>query len=244
MQTHATTLLELAAYDDESLVGLARSGDPNAFRTLMQRHNRRLYRVARGVVGNDVEAEDVVQEAYGRAFTHLEEFRGEARLSTWLTRIVLNEALGRVRRRRDIVDLSVLDRIKEGQSPILLFSTSSPPASPEAEAARSQLRQMLERAVDELPHAFRAVFVMRDVEDMSIEETAAHLGIRPETVKTRLHRARRLLRSALNAQVASALKDTFPFDGARCARMAERVMQRLAQGGSLPSAEESREPFV
>ena len=94
---------------------------------------------------------------------------------------------------------------------------------------------MLERAVDELPDAFRSVFVMRDIEEMSIEETAAHLGLRPETVKTRLHRARRLLRKALNAQVASLLKDTFPFDGVRCARIAERVMQRLAAGGSVPA---------
>ncbi len=233
MQTRGTTLPDLAALDDESLVNCARAGDPNAFRTLMQRHNRRLYRVARGVVGSDLEAEDVVQEAYGRAFAHLDGFRGEARFSTWLTRIVLNEALGRIRRRRQIVELSVLDRMEEGQSRILMFPTSSPHSNPEAEAARSQLRVLLERAVDELPEAFRCVFIMRDVEDMSIEETAAHLGVRPETVKTRLHRARRLLRSALDAQVSSVLKDTFPFDGDRCARIAERVMQRLVERGTL-----------
>ncbi len=226
MQNSATTLLDLAALDDESLVGRARSDDPNAFRTLMQRHNRRLYRAARSVIGNDVEAEDVLQEAYVRAFTHLEGFRGEARFSTWLTRIVLNEALGRVRRRREIVDLSVLDR-PGGQPRIVLFPTSASPGDPEAEAARSQLRQMLENAVDELPDVFRSVFVMRDIEDMSIDETAAHLGLRPETVKTRLHRARRLLRDTLDAQLASTLTDAFPFAGARCARIADAVLARL-----------------
>lgn len=180
------------------------------------------------MVGSDVEAEDVLQDAYVRAFSHLDQFRGDALFSTWLTRIVLNGALGRVRQRRKLVALSALDHAKHGQAELLMFPTSPALSDPELDAARSQLRRVLERAIDELPEAFRAVFVMRDVEDMSIEETASHLGIRPETVKTRLHRARRLLRSALDAQLGSTLKEAFPFEGARCARVATRVLERLA----------------
>jgi RNA polymerase sigma-70 factor, ECF subfamily len=193
----------------------------------MQRHNRRLHWVAREVTGNDIEAEDVVQESYPGAFTPLDTFRGEAHLSTWLTRIVLNEALGRVRRRREILDLSALDRIDDGQAQILVFQQPSPSQDPEAEAGRAQLRRTVEQAPDDLPEAFRSVFVMRELEKMSTEETASHLGIRPETVKTRLHRARRLLQKALHAQFVATLKDAFPFDGLRCNRVTDRVMQRL-----------------
>lgn len=192
----------------------------------MQRYNRRLYRVARGVVGNDAEAEDAVQEAYLQAFAHLDDFRGEARLSTWLTRIVVNEALGRIRRRRELVELSLLDRMEDGQPRVLIFPGAPSASDPESDAGRAQLRRLLERTVDSLPPHFRSVFMMREIEEMSVEETAAQLGISPATVKTRLHRARRLLRQALDAQFVSTLKDAFPFDGLRCARIADRVMQR------------------
>src|SRR4051812_37904273 len=192
MQKNPKTPSHLTSLDDMALVSHARAGNSDAFRMIMQRHNRRLYRVARGVTGNDIEAEDVVQESYLRAFTHLDTFRGEARLSTWLTRIVLNEALGRVRRRREILDLSTLERIDDGRAQILMFQQPLPSQDPEAEAGRAQLRRLVEQALDDLPEAFRSVFVMREIEEMSIEETASHLGIRPETVKTRLHRARRL----------------------------------------------------
>ncbi|WP_114948932.1 RNA polymerase sigma factor [Microvirga calopogonii] len=227
MQKTPTTLPDLTSLDDMALVSHARAGNSDAFRIIMQRHNRRLYRVARGVIGNDIEAEDVVQESYLKAFTHLDTFRGEAQLSTWLTRIVLNEALGRVRRRREILDLSTLDRIGDGQAQILVFQQPSPSQDPEAEAGRAQLRRMVEQALDDLPEAFRSVFVMREIEEMNTEETASHLGIRPETVKTRLHRARRLLQKALHAQFVATLKDAFPFDGLRCKRVTDRVMQRL-----------------
>jgi RNA polymerase sigma-70 factor (ECF subfamily) len=226
MQKTPTTLPDLTSLDDMDLVSHARAGSPDAFRTIMQRHNRRLYRVARGITGNDIEAEDVVQEGYVRAFMHLHSFRGEARLSTWLTRIVLNEALGRVRQRREVIDLSALDRI-DGHAQVLVFPQPSASQDPEAEAGRAQVRRLVEQAVDELPEAFRSVFVMREIEDMSIEETASHLGIRSETVKTRLHRARRLLQKALHARFVSTLKDAFPFDGSRCNRFSDRVMQRL-----------------
>jgi RNA polymerase sigma-70 factor (ECF subfamily) len=214
------------ATTDADLVARAQAGEREAFSPLMQRHNRRLYRVARAVLGDEAEAEDVVQEGYLRAFSHLKDFRGEASVETWLTRIVLNEALGRLRRRRKMVDLSVLD-VGGERSRILMFPGVERSADPESDAARAQIRRLLERAVDDLPPAFRTVFVMRDVEGMSMEETATHLGIRAETVKTRLHRARRLLRSALEGQFAATLQDTFPFDGARCARMSDQVMRRL-----------------
>ena len=214
--------------DDDALLELARVQDGNAFRLIMQRYNRRLYRVARSVLGDDGEAEDVVQEAYIRAFTHLAEFRGEARLSTWLTRIALNEALGRLRQRRPVVNLQDIDAISDqGEARVIFFPTARQDSDPEAAAARADVRRLLEQAVDQLPDLFRTVFVLRDIEEMSIEETAGHLGIRPETVKTRLHRARKLLREALDEKLASALRDTFPFAGARCARIADAVLARV-----------------
>lgn len=227
MPNTSATLSDLSALDDEGLVSQARSGNPDAFRVIMQRHNRRLYRVARGITGNDIDAEDVVQESYLQAFAHLNTFRGEARLSTWLTRIALNEALGRLRRRKDIVELSQWERTEDNRAQILIFAQTQASQDPEAEAGRAQLRRIVEQAVDELPEAFRSVFIMRELEDMSVEETASHLGIRPETVKTRLHRARRLLQKALQARFVATVKDAFPFDGLRCNRVTQRVMQRL-----------------
>jgi RNA polymerase sigma-70 factor, ECF subfamily len=229
MRTMQDAVADLEALDDAGLVGRALAGEPQAFRMIMQRHNRRLYRVARGIVGNDAETEDAVQEAYLQAFAHLSDFRHEARLSTWLTRIVINEALARVRRRRELIELSLLDRAADGSLRVLLLPHAPSPSDPESDAGRAQLRRMLERAVDELPPNFRTVFIMREIEEMSVEETASQLGISPATVKTRLHRARRLLRRAFDAHLVSTLKDAFPFDGMRCARIADRVMQRLEQ---------------
>ena len=223
---------------DNDLVGLAREGHAGAFRRIMQRHNRRLYRVARGILRDESEAEDVVQEAYIRAFTHLAGFRGDAKLSTWLTRIVMNEAMGRLRRQRPTVELTVLDAIHEQQgAEIIPFPLADAAAeNPERSAARREIRELLERAVDNLPESYRVVFVMRAIEEMSVEETASYLNMRAETVKTRLHRARRLLREALDAQLASTLTEVFPFAGARCARIADAVLARLG----LPAAPPSR----
>lgn len=219
---------------EAELVGRARAGDGQAFREIMRRNNRRLYRVARSVLRNDAEAEDAVQEAYTRAFGHFQEFQATAALSTWLTRIVLNEALGRLRRRRATCDVAELDSLPENGGNVVAFPLIAETENPEAAAARAQIRRLLERAVDELPEPFRVVFVMRALEDISVEETASQLGVKPETVKTRLHRARRLLRKALDQKLASALTDTFPFDGERCARIADRVMNRLGlEGGGL-----------
>jgi RNA polymerase sigma-70 factor (ECF subfamily) len=217
----------LARQNDTELVERARAGEEFAFRTIMERHNRRLYRVARSVLRDDIEAEDAVQEAYMRAFAALSSFRGEASLATWLTRITLNEALGRKRKARPTVGLDALDAVPETSAQIIRFPGMDSDSDPERTAAQREIRRLLEVAIDGLPEPFRLVFVMRDVEDMSIEETADLTGIRPETVKTRLHRARRMLRASLDEKLVSTLKGSFPFAGTRCARMTETVLSRL-----------------
>jgi RNA polymerase sigma-70 factor (ECF subfamily) len=228
MQTSAVAATSLDALDDGALVERARARDGAAVRLIMQRHNRRLYRTARSVLDDDAEAEDVVQEAYVRAFTHLDGFRGEAKLSTWLTRIALNEALGRLRRRRTTVGLRDIDAIDDqGEARVIYLPSARQDSDPEAAAARAEVRRLLERAVDQLPDPFRMVFVLRDIEEMSTEETAVHLGLRPETVKTRLHRARRLLRQSLDRTLSSAVSDVFPCAGTRCTRITQTVLGRL-----------------
>jgi RNA polymerase sigma-70 factor (ECF subfamily) len=217
----------LGTLDDVALVQLARERNGDAFRIIIQRNNQRLYRVARSVVQNDSEAEDVVQQTYVNAFDSLGKFRGDSSLATWLTRITLNEALGRLRRQRPMVDLEVLDAEPSGASKIIPFPLMLANSDPERDAAQRQIRQLIERAIDDLPEIFRVVFVMRDVEDMSIEETAGFLGLSPATVKTRLHRARRQLRRALDQQLASTLTEAFPFDGKRCQQTTDKVLERL-----------------
>ena len=213
---------------DAELVALAGQKVEGAFRIIMQRHNQRLYRIARAVIRNDSEAEDVVQEAYVRAFASLAEFRGDASLATWLSRIVLNEALGRIRRSRPTADLGSLENAPPSQAEIIPFPHASPQLDPERTMAQRQIQLLLEQAIDKLLDDFRVVLVARVIEEMSIEETAALLGLRTETVKTRLHRARKLLREALEEQVGSVFSDAFPFDGARCGRMTDKVLERLA----------------
>lgn len=224
-QTHAPALNHETLAERE-LVDLACSGDSNAFRLIMQRSNQRLFRVARSVVRDDSEAEDVVQEAYTRAFAKLESFRGDASLLTWLTSITLNAARGRLRQRHTMVQIDQIEMAQKQGAEVLMFP--SPKSDPEQDAARAQIRQLLEHAVDELPEPFRLVFIMRDVEECSIEETAENLELRPETVKTRLFRARRLLRLALDEKLSTALKETFPFLGNRCLRITEAVLVELA----------------
>ena len=221
----------LAAYaglSDAALVERAQAGDEAAVRELVRRHNRRLFRVARGILRDDAEAEDVVQETYVRAFINLSRFGGEAGIATWLTRIAVNEALGRLRRRRPTADVATITELPPDDPRVVAFP--APPApTPEAEAGRSQVRALLEPLIDALPLDFRVVVILRDVEGMTTEEAAAHLGIRPETAKTRLHRGRRLLRAALLERLAGGFGELYPFDGARCAGMADRVVARLAE---------------
>jgi RNA polymerase sigma-70 factor (ECF subfamily) len=216
-----------ALLSDAALIERARLRDPLAFRAIMERHNQRLYRIARSILKDETEAEDVVQESYLRAFEGLSQFREEAMLSTWLTRITINEALGRKRKRRPAVGVEAIEAAQQDSAQIIRFPNMNAETDPERSTAQREVRLLLERAIDALPEPFRVVFVMRDVEELSIEETAMLLAIRPETVKTRLHRARRLLRQSLDTEMATALKDSFPFAGARCAHITEAVLSRM-----------------
>jgi len=223
------TRLQLAEVDrlsDTELVDRARSRDELAVRAITKRYNRRLFRLARSILRDDAEAEDVVQESYVRAFTGLDLFRGDASFGTWITRIAVNEALGRLRRRRPTIDWETYSENRT-TAQVIDFPASAVSNDPERMMAQSEVRAVLERAIDELPHAFRAVFVARIVEGLTIEETADLFGLKPETVKTRLHRARALLRDALDKQMGPMLTSTFPFDGARCDRMTDAVVRRV-----------------
>lgn len=221
------------AVPDAELAALLRTREPAAFAALMRRHNQRLYRLARGIVRDDAEAEEVVQEGYVRAFTHIEEFEGRSSLATWLARIVLNEALGRLRSRRPTVEIGeVADTLGACRDPALAGGDE---ASPEQMLARMQLRRAIERAVDRLPPPFRAVFMLRAIEQMSIAETAHSLGIPEDTVKSRFHRANKLLRGALSAEFGSLLDGVFPFLGARCDRLTRGVLERLGLAAATPS---------
>ncbi|MCA0003780.1 MULTISPECIES: RNA polymerase sigma factor [unclassified Mesorhizobium] len=213
------------ATDELRLVARALARDSDAFRKIMKLNNQRLYRLARGMVRNDGEAEDIVQEAFVRAFTNLGTYRGDASLSTWLSRIVINEALGRLRKGRRTVAMP-----ENPEAQIIRFPLN-PSDDPERTMAQRQILGLVERATDSLPDAYRAVFVARVIEGLSIEETADLLGVRPETVKTRLHRARVLLRKALDDEIGPVLLDAFPFAGRRCERLTQAVMKRLGFDG-------------
>ena len=214
---------------DAELVARARARDEAAIRSIMQANNRRLYRLARGILRNDSEAEDVVQETYVRAFTHLEQFRGDSSLATWLARIAMNEALGRLRRQRASVDLNTLaPGVLEAQ--IIQFPLSAPSEDPEKSMAQREIQAVVEHAIDELPEAFRIVFITRVIEGMNVEETADILGLKPETVKTRLHRARNMLRENVEKKIGPVVMEAFPFAGKRCERLTDAVVKRLGLG--------------
>lgn len=220
----------LAAIDDTALVQRIRGGDAAAFELLMRRHNRRLYRVARSLLRDAAEAEDALQEAYLAGFRSLAGFRGDAALSTWLTRIVVNECNGRLRRmaRRDnIVPIVSAHALPGGEDePMTEDPSAAAEDTPERAFARSELRALLELRIDALPAEFRTVFVMRSVEELSVEETAECLGLPEATVRTRHFRARALLRESLARDVDVAERDVFGFDGERCDRIVRNVLRR------------------
>src|SRR5579872_2719599 len=210
---------------EAELVQRARNRDEAAIRTIMQSNNRRLFRLARGILRNDAEAEDVVQEAYVRAFTHLNSFRGDSSLATWLSRIALNEALGRLRRERPSVEwTSLAPGALEAQ--IIQFPLSAT-SDPERIMAQREIQKVVEHSIDDLPEAFRIVFITRVIEGMSVEETAEILGLKLETVKTRLHRARAMLRENVERKIGPVVMEAFPFAGKRCERLTEAVLKRL-----------------
>jgi RNA polymerase sigma-70 factor (ECF subfamily) len=211
---------------DAELVARARDRDEAAIRAIMQANNRRLYRIARGILRNDGEAEDVVQETYVRAFTHLESFRGDSSFATWLGRIAINEALGRLRRQRPSVEWTTLEPgFLEAQ--IIQFPVSASSEDPERTMAQREIQKVVEHAIDDLPEAFRIVFITRVIEGMNVEETADILGLKPETVKTRLHRARAMLRDNVEKKIGPVVMEAFPFAGKRCERLTDAVMKRL-----------------
>ncbi len=210
---------------EADLIRRALHNDEAAVRAIIQANNRRLYRVARSIVRDDSEAEDVLQEGYLQAFRRLGQFRGDSSLSTWLTRIVANEALQRLRKDSSRPNAETLS----AGAKVILFPLSGHQAGdPERDMAQREFCTLVERAIDELPQEFRTVLIARVLEEMSIEDTAEALGIRPETVKTRLHRARRLLKDALADHIGPLFSDVFPFDGRRCARIADTVVRRLS----------------
>jgi RNA polymerase sigma-70 factor (ECF subfamily) len=214
---------ELVTLTDEEVVDRVRGGDAALFEVLMRRYNERLYRTARAVLGTDEEAEDVVQQSYVSAFQHLAQFAGRARFSTWLTRIVLNEAYARARRRGRLVQ-APWDASEEER---FVAEPSSPGPSPEVAAAHGELRGLLETAIETLPMHYRVVFVMRSVELMNTADTAACLDLSEEAVKTRLHRAHGLLRRTLCEAIGTESPDVFRFYRPRCDRLVAAVMDTL-----------------
>lgn len=213
-----------ATSTDQELVALTLAGRSEAFAAIIRRNNQRLFRLARSIVKDDSEAEDILQDSYIRAYVGLVDFRGEARLATWLGRIVTNEALGRLRRSRSRPEHEPLETVVE-DSKVLPFTRL--PNGPEQNAVNAELRRLLEAEIDRLPNAFRVTFMLREVEQLSVEEVAELLDIPPATVKTRCYRAKLLLREALSEQLDTVLGETFVFLGDRCDRMVARVMQAL-----------------
>jgi RNA polymerase sigma-70 factor, ECF subfamily len=204
---------------DSALVALARRGDPDAVVGIMRRHNRRLFRTAHAILRNEADAEDAVQDAYIRAFGAIATLDEPEHLSTWLTRIVVNESLRRQSRRNRQEESAEDHDMPEQAAPSW--------TDPEAMTARAEIRRLIELAVNRLPDKLRTVFMLRAVEEFSVEETASLLGIPQDTVKTRLFRAREALKQALTQQLRSVLSDAFPFAGARCDRMVANVLSRL-----------------
>ncbi|MBC8750439.1 MULTISPECIES: RNA polymerase sigma factor [Paraburkholderia] len=213
--------------DDLSLAGRIAAGDHPAFELLMRRHNRRLYRLARVTLRDDAEAEDALQEAYLSAYRSISRFRGQASLSTWLSRLVLNECLGRLRRanRRQ----NIIPMVTSNTADIEMDTTPLPDsASPDNALARAEMRALIERKLDALPESLRTVFVLRSVEEMSIDETAQCLGIPEATVRSRHFRAKSLLRESLAHDIDLAECELFEFAGTRCDRIVQNVMARIA----------------
>jgi RNA polymerase sigma-70 factor, ECF subfamily len=222
---------------DEELVPLVAHGDEAAFRVLMRRYNQKLFRTARAILRDDAEAEDALQEGWLQAYRAMSTFRGDAKLSTWLVRIVANEALQRrrkVRRTAEVIPMSI-DEEAGGRPVVAEARDESAAAAPETETLRGEMRRLLEKRIDLLPDAFREVFVLRAVEEMTVEEAATALEIPEATVRTRFFRARSLLRESLAREVDTAMEGTYEFMGARCDAMANRVIEALRLAAPLGS---------
>ena len=234
----STSLLAAAAAlsehtSDTELAARAAAGDARAFEFIMRRHNRLLFRTARSILRSDAETEDAVQEGYLSAWRAIGSFHGDARLSTWLVRIILNEALGRVRRRSAKIislDMSLGPTDPEPEVPM----ESNADDQPERAAMRGQLRRLMESRIDGLPEAFRTVFMLRAVEEMSVEEVATALNIPEATVRSRFFRARSQLRETLSTDIDFATQDAFSFGGSRCDSIVARVLANITAASPAP----------
>ena len=204
-------------------VAQARRGEPDVLSDIMRQHNRRMFRIARGILRNDAEAEDIVQDAFVKAFTEFESLREPGKAAAWLAKITANLAISRVRqlKRRGNVMLA------DGDSEDISSNMETDQHTPERMTAMGDVRRLLENAIDRLPDGFREVFMLRVVEHMSVEETAATLGVLAQTVKSRLHRAKAMLRVDLEEHLTAVSLTAFPFGGARCQRVTEAVLARL-----------------
>ena len=216
---------ECRTISDDDVVSRVRAGETGLYEMLMRRYNQRLFRVIRSVVMNDDEAEDVLQEAWVRAYEHLDQFAGRASFSTWVTRIAFHEALARTRKNRRWTPLEN----PEGEIMAEAERRQTTAETPEMQAERSQLGRMLQAAVDGLPETYRSVFVLREVEQLSTTETAECLELSEEAVKTRLHRSRALLRRDLESRLGPAISEAYVFLGARCDRIVMRVLERIGR---------------
>ena len=210
---------------DETIFGRVLAGETALYELIMRRHNERLYRAARAILRNDDEAEDVLQETYVRAFRSLHQFEGRARFATWLTRIAVHEAMNRRRKRLRLVSL---DRTGAERGEHELSNLISHDATPEDDAERRELAAVITRCVDALPETLRLVFILRDIQGLSVEEAAEVLDISPANVKVRLHRARRALRQRLSDTLISGSGELYPFHLSRCDRVVARVFERIS----------------
>jgi RNA polymerase sigma-70 factor (ECF subfamily) len=203
-------------------------GDSKAFEIIMRRNNRALFRAARSILLDDAEAEDAVQEAYLRAYQAMNKFQGESRLTTWLTRIVINEALQKMRKRKQETGTVSLENVVDLEMHLDIANAGKTgPDGPEAAAMRAQTRKLLEHKIDRLPAAFRTVFILRALEEMSVEETASCVGISEATVRTRFFRAKGLLRESLAKEIDVVFEEAFAFAGERCDRIVNTVLERI-----------------
>lgn len=219
---------------DADLVAGARNGDASAFEIIMRRNNRLLFRAARGVVPDDAEAQDVVQETYLRAFVSLDSFRGDAALSTWLVRIAINVAMSAQRKRGRLIQMEDSEeQAAEPSQENLMSLRTADSESPDAMAERGQMREILQAAIERLPAIYRSVFILRAIEDMSVEETAFCLDVSSDVVKTRFLRARTMLRANLAAQATPYLHATFAFAGPRCDAVVNHVLAELNLRGLI-----------
>ncbi|HEY5907914.1 MAG TPA: RNA polymerase sigma factor [Vicinamibacteria bacterium] len=222
-------LTELA---DEEIVERVKAGESALFETLMRRYNQRLYRIARSILRDESEAEDVMQQAYVNAFTHLDQFAARAKFSTWLTRIAVHEALGRARRRERLKPID--HSPDEPESPSSVLHDQRP--DPERQAQTAELRRLLEAAIDGLPQVYRSVFLLREGEGLDTQEAAECLEISEEAVRTRLHRARALLRRRLYESAGATSGSAFAFHLSRCDRVVAAVFNQLGLSGTLRSS--------